>query len=128
MMARGNLPAMKKRTHFASPFQPEGRKYRRFNLQFPVRVKVHSADSVVELEAITTNVSMGGLLLQTSAMIPQHTAVNFIMTVKTVHPVQLVGEGTVVRVNPADAEALFAVAVECKHPLVDMEDNLAATG
>jgi hypothetical protein len=40
------------------------RKYRRFSLQYPVHLKVHSADLMVEFEAISRNISICGLLLE----------------------------------------------------------------
>jgi PilZ domain len=112
-------------------FPPQERKHRRFSLQYPVRVKVHSADSMIELDAVSRNISIGGLLLETSSMIPQHTPVSFIMTVRSaqvVRPIQFVGEGEVVRVDVKAAEQVFAIAVECKRPITRTDEPLAATG
>jgi len=114
---------------WSSPLQE--RKHRRFSLQYPVRLKVHSADSMVELDAVSRNISIGGLLLETSSMIPQHTPVSFTMTVwsaQVVRPIQFVGEGEVVRVDAKAAEQVFAIAVECKRPITRTDEPLAATG
>jgi len=82
------------------------------------------------VEAITRNVSIGGLQLRTAAMIPQHTAVNFVMTVQSdqlVRPVHLAGEGEVVRVEPDEVDGGFGIAVKCKRPLTQIEDYLVAS-
>src|ERR1700688_3826554 len=94
------------------------RKFRRFTLQFPARLKIHSADLVAEFEAISRNISICGVLLESSAMIPQHTPVSFVVTVEggKARPIRFVGEGKVVRVDPASAQR-FAIAVECAQPI-----------
>jgi hypothetical protein len=105
------------------------RRYRRFSLQYPVRVKVQITDSIIEFEAVSRNISVGGLLLETSSVIPQHSPVSFIVTVQgaqVVHPIQFAGEGNVVRVDPK--ESAFAIAVECKRPITQIDNHLAATG
>jgi hypothetical protein len=110
---------------------PQERRYRRFSLQYPVRLKVHSADLMVEFEATSRNISICGLLLETSSMIPQHTPVSFIVTVQGTeigHPIQFVGEGKVVRVDPKAAEAAFDIAVECTRPITQIDHYLEATG
>ena len=115
----------------ARPSPPRERRYRRFSLQYPVRLKVHSADLMVEFEAVSRNISIGGLLLETSSLIPQHTPVSFIVTVEGTdvgRPVQFVGEGRVVRVNPKAAEEAYAIAVECARPITQIDHYLEATG
>lgn len=114
---------------WSSPLQE--RKHRRFTLQYPVRLKIHSAGSMVELDAVSRNISVGGLLVETSSMIPQHTSVSFTMTVRdaqVVRPIQFAGEGEVVRVDAMAAERVFAVAVKCKRPIIRTDEPLAATG
>jgi hypothetical protein len=111
--------------------EPIERRHRRFNLQCPVRVKVHSAGSMVEFQAVTSNISMSGLLLETSSPIPQHTAVSFIVTVRSaqaVRPLQFAGEGKVVRVDPKAPEPKFSIAVECDRPISQINADLAPTG
>jgi len=107
------------------------RRYRRFSLQYPVRVKSQSADLMVEFEAVSRNISICGLLLETSSMIPQYTPVSFIVTVEASslgRPIQFMGEGKVVRVDPKAAEEVFAIAVECKRPITQIDADLAPTG
>jgi hypothetical protein len=122
---------MEKPNHVARSSPLPQRKYRRFSLHYPVRVKVHSADLVVEFEAMSRNISIGGLLLETSCMIPQHTPVSFVVTAEgreLGRPIRFVGEGKVVRVDPKAAEEVFAVAVECARPISQIDYCLGATG
>ena len=115
----------------APPSPLQERKHRRFTMQYPVRLKVHSPGAMVELEAVSRNISIGGLLLETSSMIPRHTPVSFVVTVRNdqvVRPIQFVGEGKVVRVDPKTADQGFAIAVECVRPISRTDDPLAATG
>jgi hypothetical protein len=81
-----------------------------------------------ELEAVSVNVSVGGMLLETAAMIPQYTSVTFLMTLdggQILHPIKLVGEGQVVRVESNGAAPGFAIAVECKKPIAEIDTYLA---
>ena len=103
------------------------RKFRRFNLRYPVRVKFHSGNPVSELDTVTRNVSLGGMLLETATAIPQHSPVSFVMTLRggrIVRPIELAGQGKVVRVENLGAGAGFAVAVECKNPITQIEPYL----
>jgi hypothetical protein len=107
------------------------RKYRRFQLQYPVRLKAHTADLMVEFEAVSKNISVCGLLVETYSMIPQHTLVSFVVTVEAWElgrPIQFVGEGKVVRVDPKAKQELFAIAVECQRPITQIDRHVDATG
>src|SRR5208283_2524128 len=102
----------------------EGRKHRRFNLECPVRMKFQSGGSAVEVETTSENVSIGGLLVRSPSAIPQHTPVTFIISIQpeqAVHPVYLVGEGEIVRVE-SEADATFAIAVQCETPIHQLEE------
>jgi len=116
-----------KRIAWSSPLQE--RKYRRFALQYPVHLKVQAADSPLELDAVSKNISMGGLLLETSSMIPRHTPVSFTVTVdgdRVVRPIHFVGDGEVVRVDPDSGQRRFAIAVKCKRPISRVDEPLIA--
>jgi hypothetical protein len=107
----------------ASGHQPE-RKHRRFSLRYPVCLKFTSQDSTQELQAISENVSVGGMLLVAQSSIPESASVTFTLTVQgeqTVRPIQLSGEGTVVRVESASAEGKFVIAVQCVRPISEIE-------
>jgi hypothetical protein len=116
---------MEKPNDDASLFSRPERKYRRFILQHPVHLKVRFTESIVELDAVSRNIGMCGVLLETSSMIPHNTPVSFIVTVlsaEVVHPIRFVGEGKVVRVDAKATEGVFAIAVECERPIIRTDD------
>lgn len=107
----------------------KGREYRRFNLEFPVRIKVRSRSLATEIEGVSKNVSVGGLLVRSTGMIPQNTPVSFILSVhgeQAARPIHLVGEGEVVRVECEEVNATFVMAVKCKAPVTQLEEFLPA--
>jgi len=86
---------------------------------------------MVEFEAISRNISICGLLLAASSLIPQHTPVSFTVTVRhneLGRPIQFVGEGRVVRVDPKTEEDIFAIAVECQRPITQIDAYPAIGG
>ena len=106
-----------------------GRKYRRFNLEFPVTMKVQFGSEATEFEAVSQNVSVGGLLVRSTGVIPQNTPVTFILSVhgeQAVRPIHLIGEGEVVRVECEEVNATFVMAVKCKAPVTQLEEFLPA--
>ena len=105
------------------------RKYRRFDLQFPVSLTFPAGDQKRELNGVSRNVSVGGLLLSADSQIALDTDVNLTMEVAgpaARRAVRLLGEGRVVRVEPLGAG--FAIAVECRQPLKEIEDQFPAAG
>ena len=109
----------------AAQQHPERRKYRRFNLRYPVHGTFSFGNTVSEFDAVSRNVSIGGLLMETASEISQHSLVNFTMTLQggiVVRPICLAGEGEAIRLEPAQPDACFAVAVACNRPIADMED------
>ena len=107
------------------PGRPE-RKHRRFLASYPVELKVYSEGTASNLQAITQNVSVGGLLLVTASPVPQRCSADFIMTLhggQLSRPIRVVGQGEVVRVEPLGPCAGFAVAIKCKR---EIERNLSA--
>lgn len=115
---------MEEINHVAQSEFSQERKYRRFSLQYPVHLKAYSADLMVEFEAISRNISICGLLLEAPSLIPQHTPVSFTVTVKhneLGRPIQFVGEGRVVRVDPKTQKDVFAIAVECQRPITQVD-------
>jgi len=86
---------------------------------------------MVEFDAVSSNISICGLLLESSSIIPQNTPVSFIVTVEgseVGRPIQFMGQGKVVRVDPKAAEEVFRIAVECERPITQIDADLAATG
>ena len=103
------------------------RKHRRFRLEYPIRLKFRAANRATEVETISRNLSIGGLLVNSAAMIPEHTPVTFIISVlgeQAVRPIHLAGEGKIVRVEHSQVDATFAIAVECKTPIMQLEEHL----
>ena len=110
------------------PYSKE-RKYRRFDLHFPVSLSYPWDGVVREMETISKNVSVGGLLVTASDQVPLRTPVSLTMNVigpRFRRPVRLSGEGEVVRVESLGPGAGFAIAVECKSPIKEIEDHLPA--
>ncbi len=102
------------------------RRHRRFALQYPVRLTVQGSGQDRELEALSRNLSIGGLLLETTAELPDQTYVRFVIKVsggRLVRPINISGEGVIVRVETAD-RSNFRVAVACDRPMIQIE-NLA---
>jgi hypothetical protein len=102
------------------------RRYRRFKLRYPVHLLFRSGEQISEVDAVSRDVSVGGLLLESPVLIPQRSLVNFIISLRarTLRPVELVGEGKVVRVESGESQTEFAVALECKRPITQIEPYL----
>ena len=94
---------------------------------YPVRVTFQAGGPVVEVESISKNVSIGGLLLESTSMIPEHTPVTFIIRIegeRSGRPIYLAGEGQTVRVESVGVA--FTIAVECETVITQLEDYLPA--
>lgn len=92
------------------------RKYLRFRLRYPVRLKIKPPSTLGEFDGVSHNVSIGGLLLETASVIPDHSRVSFIIKItesKLVRPIELEGEGEVVRVE-SRPDKKFRIAVACQ--------------
>jgi hypothetical protein len=106
----------------------EKRKYRRFNLRYPAHLKV-SSELVSKVDTVSTNVSVGGLLLEAPLPIPQFSSVSFVLILQSRQfdlPIELAGEGEVVRVEPI-GPAGFGIAVKCTSPMRKLESFLNPT-
>src|SRR5215471_12826976 len=103
------------------------RKYRRFDLQFPVALNFQSNGKLSRLEGVSKNVSVGGMLLSAGAQIPLRTKVRLVIDVASAfagRPIHLIADGKVVRIEPLANSRGFAIAVECKHPISKMMRHL----
>jgi PilZ domain-containing protein len=112
----------------AGPYSKE-RRYRRFDLRFPVSLSYPGDGVIHEMETISKNVSVGGLLVTANAQVPLRTPVRLTMNVvgpRFQRPVRLSGEGEVVRVESLGPGAGFAIAVQCERPIEEIEDHLLA--
>ncbi|MGA8527041.1 MAG: PilZ domain-containing protein [Candidatus Sulfotelmatobacter sp.] len=106
------------------------RRHRRFDLQFPVSLSFPTGGAVREIAGVSTNISVSGVLLRVDDPVPVRTRVSLMMAVQDPrlrHPVRLLGKGKVVRVERLETGTGFAVAIECKRPITEVE-NLPATG
>jgi PilZ domain-containing protein len=99
------------------------RKFRRFKLKYRVRVNFQSGNTMAEVHAVTRNISLGGLLLESACAIPYLSPVEFTITAhgSTIfRPIQLRGAGEVVRVEPCETVDGFGIAVACSRPITQV--------
>lgn len=96
------------------------RKYRRFAFRYRTRATLPANGHDVQVEGITKNVSAGGILLESSIRIPKHSPVTFTIIAEgeaVIHPIEITGEGRVVRVESDPASAHYGIALKCTRPL-----------
>ena len=107
---------------------PQERRYRRFKLRCPVHLLFRSGELTSEADAVSQDVSIGGLLLNCPILVPEHSAVSFVISLRgwMLRSVELVGDGKVVRVEPCASNLEFAIAVECDNPITQIEHYLPA--
>jgi len=99
------------------------RRHPRFSLRYPVSLKFQQGKSTGEVQAISRNVSIGGLLVEACAAIPESSSVTFTLTVDgrpSLRPIQLGGKGRVVRVQRPGEDGKFTIAVECSDPISEI--------
>lgn len=93
--------------------QHERRRERRFSVREPALVRV-SPEDLVEITAITENLSTSGVLLRSAAFIPRLSRVRVRVQLPTKAELRAIGE--VVRVESSSTGGYFAVAVNCDFP------------
>jgi hypothetical protein len=92
-------------------------------------VKV-SSELVSEVDTVSRNVSVGGLFLEAPLPIPEFSSVSFVLILRSRQfdlPIELAGEGEVVRVEPIGPGAGFGIAVKCTSPINQLESFLSPT-
>lgn len=97
----------------------EARKHPRFPLSFPVRLRFGGKGVVQELETVSRNVSIAGVLLETPTPLPADCPVDFVMSIQSAggnRQIRVKGSGRVVRVEQY-ASGIFGVAVKCSRPI-----------
>lgn len=105
------------------------RRYRRFRLRYPVLVEFSSGDLVCKIQTVSRNASIGGLLLESPSVLPKAQSIAFTLAVESssmVRPIKFLGEGRVVRVEPRPGSG-FDIAVECTHPMTQIEHYLVGS-
>jgi hypothetical protein len=108
--------------------RPNERKYRRYSLKYPVHVQFSSGNILSEVDAVSVNVSVGGMLLGTASTIPENTGLTFVMRLEggqILRPIELVGKGHVVRVENVGVSPGFNIAVQCDSPIAEIDTYLA---
>lgn len=116
---------MGKLSNIDAEHPPQQRKHRRFELRYSVNLKFAQGNAVSEMRAMTNDISVGGVLLETESQIPQNCDVSFTVMVNGHHvvgPTKIVGEGRVVRVEPHRSGAGFAIALRCERPISKLEN------
>lgn len=101
----------------------ERRAHRRFPLHYPASLRISGASSSRELQSISQDISVQGILLATDSRLPQPCRVSFTITVQEeyiVRPIELAGEGEVVRVEPHRRGTGFSIAVKCSRPIFEL--------
>lgn len=96
------------------------RKNLRFFLRYPIRLEFSSGGKSFELDALTRNLGIGGLLLESPYPIPMECSVNFTISVegeRMVCPLEFAGSGEVVRVDPVLPGVGYTVALRYARPL-----------
>ncbi len=105
----------------------KARKHRRFDLQFPVSLSFAANGAPREIDAVSKNVSVGGVLIEADDQVPLRTQVSLMMNVvgpRSRRPVVLLGKGEVVRVESMGPGSGFVIAVECRQPITEIEEHL----
>lgn len=111
---------MAQATKIARSVERNARRYRRFNLRYPVHVSFYYHGVESQVDTVSENVSIGGLLLASASPIPTGSAVSFVITVtgpSALRPIVLSGGGQVVRVEGSRVRSGYSMAVHCKTPL-----------
>jgi hypothetical protein len=80
-----------------------------------------------ELETVSKDISLGGLLVRSASHVPTGTSVTFELSVhgrQSVRPVHLIGDGMVVRTEKVPADGTYVMAVKCRAPISELQDIL----
>jgi PilZ domain len=103
----------------------------RFGLRYSIRLKFISSGRTFRLDAITRNVSIGGLLLESPSRIPKACPVTFTITAERtqmIPPLVFAGKGEVVRIDPDPRGAGYLVALKYARPIRCRRADQAVSG
>jgi PilZ domain len=104
------------------------RKFRRFDLKSPIVVHFPSKGVRAKVEAVTKNISLGGVLLESNELIPEHSPVVFTITIqegRIRRPIKFVSAGKVVRVERTAKRNQFAIGIACNQPITQLVGSSA---
>lgn len=93
--------------------QHERRRERRFLVREPALVRV-SREDLVDITAISENLSTSGVLLRSASFIPRHSRINVRVQLPT--GAELRAFGVVSRVESSSTGGYFSIAVKCDRP------------
>ena len=93
--------------------QHERRRERRFPVREPASVRL-SPEDLIEITAISENLSTSGVLLRSASFVPRHSRVQVRIQLPTGAELRAVGE--VVRVESSNVGEHFVIAVRCDFP------------
>lgn len=96
------------------------RRHARFSLRYRVHLKFHSEGRDAELDGITINLGIGGLLLESPSPILEHCNVDFTIIAEggqVIWPLAFAGKGKIVRMEPDPPGSGYVVALKCVHPI-----------
>lgn len=99
---------------------PNKRKHQRFPLRYRAHLKFLSAGADSEFDAITRNLSIDGVLLESPSAIPEHCAVKFTIVAEgeqMIWPLEFAGKGEVTRIQPDPARPGYVIALKCVNPM-----------
>lgn len=108
------------------PIEPNARqqrKHMRFVMRYPVHLTFGGHGALHQLDALSENISVGGILLETALPVPQKSGVEFVMTIQRSQknrPIRLKGSGQVVRVEHHPSREGFRVAIQCARAMYRM--------
>jgi PilZ domain len=96
------------------------RSHARFALRCRAQVEFTFVGTSSRLDCVTRNVSIGGLLIESPALVPEHMSVNFSITAdgrQMVPALEFTGAGEVVRVQPDPSGEGCVVAIKAARPI-----------
>lgn len=84
---------------------------------------------MAEIDVVSRNISIGGLLLESGLPIPHGSPVEFMITLTgppISRSISLEGSGRVVRLETDTKTSRSRIAVECAQPVAQIQDYLSA--
>jgi hypothetical protein len=91
---------------------------------------IYRTGDTVTLNATSKNASIDGMLLGAASPIPVLSNVSFVITLAggaLTRSIELAGEGTVVRVQCEPAQTRYEIAIQCTHPISQIEEYCSVT-
>jgi hypothetical protein len=89
-------------------------------MRYRVRVEFAAAGRTFDVEGVTRNVSVSGVLFESGSPIPEACPVDLSIMAEeawVIRPIEFVGNGRVVRVEVGSRGAGFLIAIKCVRPI-----------